>query len=70
MLSALYIRDFALFQALQLEFQDGMTIITGETGAGKSIIIDALGFILGARTDAGFVRHGVADVLPHARIPG
>lgn len=58
MLSALYIRDFALIQALQLEFQDGMTIITGETGAGKSIIIDALGFILGARTDAGFVRHG------------
>lgn len=64
MLSHLSIRQFALVEQLDLEFQHGMVVITGETGAGKSILLDALGLALGQRADAGFVRQGAerADV--------
>ncbi|MFP4155764.1 MAG: DNA repair protein RecN [Halothiobacillaceae bacterium] len=56
MLSQLHIRDFALIERLRLEFSGGMTTLTGETGAGKSILIDALGLVLGARANAALVR--------------
>ena len=58
MLTALSIRDIVLVDALDLEVQGGLTVLTGETGAGKSIILDALGLALGARADAGLVRTG------------
>lgn len=58
MLSALHLRDFVIVRELDLDFADGLTVLTGETGAGKSIIIDALGLLLGERADAGVVRHG------------
>jgi len=58
MLTALSIRDIVLVDALDLELEDGLTVLTGETGAGKSIILDALGLALGARGDAGLVRTG------------
>ena len=58
MLTALSIRDIVLVDALDLEVEDGLTVLTGETGAGKSIILDALGLALGARADAGLVRSG------------
>ena len=58
MLTALSIRDIVLVDALDLEVEDGQTVLTGETGAGKSIILDALGLALGARADAGLVRSG------------
>jgi DNA repair protein RecN (Recombination protein N) len=58
MLTALSIRDIVLVEALDLELEDGLTVLTGETGAGKSIILDALGLALGARGDAGLVRAG------------
>lgn len=58
MLIQLAIRDFAIVDTLDLEFQAGMTAITGETGAGKSILLGALGLCLGERADAGGVRHG------------
>ncbi|WP_028450734.1 DNA repair protein RecN [Chitinibacter tainanensis] len=58
MLSALHLRDFVIVRELDLDFASGLTVLTGETGAGKSIIIDALGLLLGERTDAGVVRHG------------
>jgi len=48
MLSALSIRDIVLVEALDLEFGQGLNVLTGETGAGKSILLDALGFALGA----------------------
>ena len=66
MLLALSIRDVVLIEALDLDFASGLTVITGETGAGKSIIIDALGAILGERTGAEFVRAGA----PSARVEG
>lgn len=58
MLTALSIRDIVLVEALDLEVEGGLTVLTGETGAGKSIILDALGLALGARADAGLVRAG------------
>lgn len=58
MLTALSIRDIVLVESLDLDMSDGLTVLTGETGAGKSIILDALGLALGARADAGLVRTG------------
>ena len=52
------LRDFVIVQALELELSSGFTVLTGETGAGKSILIDALQLVLGARSDAGVVREG------------
>ena len=51
MLKKLNIRNYALIDALEIEFADGLTIITGETGAGKSILLGALGLIMGDRAD-------------------
>jgi DNA repair protein RecN (Recombination protein N) len=58
MLRHLSIRDFVIVAALDLEFDDGFTVFSGETGAGKSILIDALALTLGARADASVVRTG------------
>lgn len=58
MLTGLSIRDVVLIEALDLEFSDGLGVLTGETGAGKSILLDALGLALGARADSGLVRAG------------
>ncbi|VAW72980.1 DNA repair protein RecN [hydrothermal vent metagenome] len=58
MLNSLHIRDFAIIDELEIELGRGMTTLTGETGAGKSILLDALGLLLGDRADAGTVRHG------------
>lgn len=58
MLTELAIRDFAIVDHLELELSSGMTAITGETGAGKSILLGALGLCLGERADSASVRHG------------
>ncbi|MDX1580506.1 MAG: AAA family ATPase, partial [Alphaproteobacteria bacterium] len=58
MLSALSIRDIVLIDELDLEFTAGLTVLTGETGAGKSIVLDALGLVLGARAETGLIRAG------------
>lgn len=58
MLTGLAIRDVVLIEALDLEFGAGLGVLTGETGAGKSILLDALGLALGARADSGLVRAG------------
>ena len=58
MLTALSIRDVVLIETLDLEFGSGLGVLTGETGAGKSILLDALGLALGARADSGLVRQG------------
>jgi len=57
-LTALSIRDVVLIERLDLAFGTGLTVLTGETGAGKSILLDSLGLALGARADAGLVRTG------------
>ncbi|HAO5892638.1 TPA: DNA repair protein RecN [Listeria monocytogenes] len=58
MLQEMTIKNFAIIESLSLTFQEGMTVLTGETGAGKSIIIDALGLLVGGRGSADFIRHG------------
>lgn len=58
MLTALSIRDVVLIERLDLSFGTGLTVLTGETGAGKSILLDSLGLATGARADAGLVRSG------------
>lgn len=58
MLTDIYIRDFAIIECLELSLNCGMTVLTGETGAGKSILVDALNLALGDRADSSTVRHG------------
>ena len=70
----LSVKNFAIVDALELDFSDGMTVFTGETGAGKSIMIDALGLVLGDRAQATVVRKGaekatISAVFDISRLP-
>ncbi len=60
MLTHLQIRDFAIVEAVEVELGAGFTALTGETGAGKSILVDALLLAVGGRADSGAVRHGAS----------
>ena len=64
MLTQLTVSNYAIAERVELQFGKGMTALTGETGAGKSIVLDALGLAMGGRADAGAVRHGAkrADI--------
>src|SRR5688572_11242128 len=68
MLRQLAITDVVLVERLELEFEPGLGVLTGETGAGKSILLDALGLALGTRADAGLVRAGQAAATVSAEI--
>ncbi|MCZ6744294.1 MAG: DNA repair protein RecN [Alphaproteobacteria bacterium] len=63
MLRSLSIRDVVLIDHLDFSFRGGLCVLTGETGAGKSILLDALGLTLGARADSGIVRHGARQAV-------
>ena len=71
MLTRLYISNYALIDRLEVDFEQGLTIITGETGAGKSIILGALSLILGGRADSASIRNREAKTIVEAsfRIP-
>jgi len=83
-LKRIFLRDFIIVSELDLELGNGFSVLTGETGAGKSILIDALQLVTGARADAGVVREGAqrtevcaefdttpsAAVAPHSRHAG
>ena len=76
MLKSLAIKDYALIESIEVEFENGLNIITGETGAGKSILIDALGILLGDRASIEVVRRdcnkaiieGIFDVSNNKKI--
>ncbi|MCL4255928.1 MAG: AAA family ATPase, partial [Anaerolineae bacterium] len=63
MLEELRIRNFAIIENLELEFNNGLNVITGETGAGKSIIVDAVELILGGKADVSMVRSGAEKAI-------
>lgn len=63
MLEQLSVRNFAIIEQIDLELSAGMTVFSGETGAGKSLIVDALGFLLGARADSSIIREGAAECV-------
>ncbi|MDE7495427.1 MAG: AAA family ATPase, partial [Muribaculaceae bacterium] len=67
MLSKLTIRNYALIDSLSLDFSDGLTIITGETGAGKSIMLGALSMLLGARAETRVIADSNAKSVVEAR---
>ena len=68
MIKNLYIKDFALIDELEVEFEEGLNILTGQTGAGKSIIIGALNMILGERADTEVIRQGADKAISEATI--
>ena len=61
MLEQLSVRNFAIIEQVDLELSTGMTVFSGETGAGKSLIVDALGFLLGSRADSSIIREGATE---------
>ena len=66
MLKHLYISQYALIDELELSLEDGFSVITGETGAGKSIIMGALALVMGARADSKSVREGAQKCIVEA----
>lgn len=67
MLQSLYIKDYALIHQLQISFEKGFSVITGETGAGKSIMLGAIGLLLGQRADVKTIRKGASKCVIEAR---
>ena len=68
MLSSLHIENIAVIRALDVDFTDGLCVITGETGAGKSVMLDAIGFLLGGRAARDLLRNGAAQGEVLARV--
>ena len=68
MLTHLQIRDLAIVDALELDFTGGLTVLTGETGAGKSIVVEAVGLLMGGRASSDLVRTGADSALIQAEI--
>ena len=69
MLLGLSIRDVVLIDKLDLAFRPGLCVLTGETGAGKSILLDALGLALGMRAESSLVRPGAQQAMVHQTPP-
>ncbi|MGD8938364.1 MAG: AAA family ATPase, partial [Gammaproteobacteria bacterium] len=72
MLTDIQIRNFAIVESLSIDLTKGMIVLTGETGAGKSIVLDALSLALGGRADSGFIRHGAerAEIAATFQVAG
>ena len=60
MLTNLHVQNFAIIDKIDIDFKSGLTVLTGETGAGKSLIIDAIGLLIGAKASHSLVRNGAS----------
>ncbi len=67
MLQSIYIQNYALIDKLDISFTSGFSVITGETGAGKSIILGAIGLLLGQRADVKAIKNGASKCIVEAR---
>ena len=67
MLRSLYIENIAVAKELDVSFHEGFSVLTGETGAGKSVIIDSLNFVLGAKADKSLIRSGQSECVVKAQ---
>ena len=67
MLQSIYIQNYALIDKLNIDFTSGFSVITGETGAGKSIILGAIGLLLGQRADVKAIKNGATKCIVEAR---
>ena len=63
MLQAVHVKNFAIIEDIEVKFNENMTVLTGQTGAGKSLIIDAISLILGARADLDMIRYGESESM-------
>ena len=70
MINRLYIRDFAIINELNLELKPGLTVITGETGSGKTILLQALSFALGSKGNKNLVKSGRKKAIVEAEVQG
>ena len=70
MLTHLHIRNYALISHLDIDFHEGFSVMTGETGAGKSIVVDSISAVLGERTSRELIRTGAKSALVHAVFAG
>lgn len=70
MLAEIYVENFALIENLQIEFHEGLNIITGQTGAGKSLLTDAVGMLLGGKSDKDLIRQGTGKALVEGTFSG
>ena len=66
MLSKLTIKNVALIDNAEIEFGEGLNVLSGETGAGKSVILDSVNFVLGAKADRSMIRHGESECMVKA----
>ena len=66
MLSRLYIRNIALIQQADIEFDKGLNVLSGETGSGKSVILDSINFVLGSKADRTMIRYGEQEASVRA----
>ena len=70
MLRFLRIRNLAVIESVDVEFEPGFNVLTGETGAGKSIVVEAVGLLLGARASADLVRTGETQAIDRSHLRG
>ena len=61
MLRTLYLKNVALVDEAEIAFSEGLNVLSGETGAGKSVILDSINFVLGAKADKSMIRHGESE---------
>ena len=66
MLNRLYIKNVALISQADIEFGEGLNVLSGETGSGKSVVLDSINFVLGSKSDRTMIRYGESEAVVRA----